>query len=97
MIVIVARYVSCILFGACIVGYGPSLWSDWRWRHVNRALKRSQAESHRQVMELVEEMRYRKGVREAGDDEYHGAWSVVDGEPATPWHPSNGTPPPEYR
>jgi len=103
MIVTIARYVSCCLFGACIVAYGPDLWSEWRWRRVDRVARRKIAEAYRQIDVMLEDMEH---ARSLGRDEALDVVStirILDGvlDPPIParqrgWHPTDGTTPPSW-
>ena len=87
MIVTIARYVSCILFGACLMAYGPQLWSEWRWRKVDRVIHLEERASELEFEALLSRMDYRDKM-------------VVLNPPLRsvyrPWHPTDGTTPPSW-
>jgi len=64
VVVVIARYVSCILFGVCIMAYGPQLWSEWRWRKVDRVIRREDRIAEMEFRALLDQMDYRQGVVE---------------------------------
>ena len=74
--VVVARYVSCILFGACLMAYGPQLWSEWRWRKVDRVIRLEERAQELEFEALVSRMDHRKSVCHPTDGTTPPSWEA---------------------
>ena len=65
------------------MAYGPQLWSEWRWRKVDRVIRLEERALELEFEALVSRMDHRKSV-----------WQTTS--PARAWHPSDGTTPPSW-